>query len=94
MRDDAFEWDERKAALNLAKHGVSFAMARGAFRDVFAIEILDDRENHGEERFNLIGNSEERLLFVTYAQRGDTIRLISARRAEPSERRRYHEGEF
>jgi uncharacterized protein len=94
MTDDEFEWDERKAESNFAKHGVTFEMARGAFSDVFAVEFLDERESHGEQRFNLIGMAEGRLLFVTYALRGDTIRIISARRAEPLERRRYHEGQF
>lgn len=93
MRDDEFEWDEVKADTNYAKHRVTFEMARGAFSDVFALEILDEREMHGEARLNLIGMSDGRLLFVTYVQRGDLIRVISARRAEPLERRRYHEAQ-
>ena len=94
MLEDVFEWDERKAESNFAKHGVTFEMACRAFNDVFAVEILDEREKHGEARVNLIGMSEGRLLFVTYAMRGASVRIISARRAEPLERRRYHEGQF
>jgi uncharacterized protein len=69
-------------------------MAHGAFSDVFAIEILDERERRGAARINLIRVSDGRLLVVTYALRGGSIRIISARRAEPLERRRYHEGQF
>ena len=94
MRNEEFEWDERKAESNFAKHGVTFEMACGAFNDVFAVEIVDEREKHGEARVNLIGMSEGRLLVVTYAMRGSSIRIISARRAEPLERRWYHEGQF
>ena len=94
MRDEEFEWDGRKAESNFAKHGVTFEMASGAFSDVFAIEVSDERERHGEARINLIGMSDGRLLVVTYAMRGEAIRIISPRRAEPLERRRYHEGQF
>jgi uncharacterized protein len=94
MSDEEYVWDERKAASNFAKHNVTFEMAHGAFSDVFAIEILDERERRGEARFNLIGMADGRLLFVTYVLRGEAIRIISARRAEPLERRRYHESQF
>jgi uncharacterized DUF497 family protein len=89
--DDAFEWDNRKAAENYAKHGVNFALAREVFRDPFAVEFLDDRADYGEERFNILGMVDNRLLFVTYTMRDDRIRIISARGAEPHERRTYHE---
>lgn len=91
MSDNEFQWDDRKAADNDLKHGVGFEMARGAFSDPFALEWLDDRRDYGEERYCLIGMSEGRLLFVVYTPRGDTIRIISARGAEPHERRKYHE---
>ena len=55
MNDDAFEWDETKAAKNYAAHGVSFEAARGVFKDPFAIEWLDEREPYGEDRFVIIG---------------------------------------
>jgi uncharacterized DUF497 family protein len=91
VQDDAFEWDDAKAAENLAKHGVGFATARAVFRDPFAIERLDDRGNYGEDRFVTIGMVDGRLLSVACTMRGDIVRIISARGAEPYERRQYHE---
>ena len=91
MIDDTFEWDEIKAAHNYIAHGVSFEAARGVFKDPFAIEWLDDREPYGEDRFIIIGMVEGRLLYVAYTMRGEMIRIISARGAEPYEKRRYHE---
>lgn len=91
MHDAVFEWDEIKAAKNYAAHGVRFEAAREVFKDPFAIEWLDDREPYGEDRFVIIGMTEGRLLYVAYTMRGDVIRIISARGAEPYERRRYHE---
>jgi uncharacterized protein len=91
MRDDSFEWDDAKAAQNLAGHGVSFETARLAFDDVFAIVREDRRQNYGENRFILLGMVQERLLAVAYAMRGERVRIVSARLAEPRERRRYHE---
>ena len=91
MNDGAFEWDNDKATTNYAKHGVSFEVARGVFRDPFAIEQLDEREDYGEARFTLIGMAGGRLLFVAYTMRGDTIRIISARGAEPYEQRQYYD---
>ncbi len=90
MNDGGFEWDERKDASNYARHGVSFAAARDVFKDPFAIEQLDDREDYGEDRFIIVGMVEGRLLFVAYTLRGESIRIISARGAEPHEQRRYH----
>jgi uncharacterized DUF497 family protein len=91
MADDKFEWDEAKAVANAARHGVSFEAAKLVFNDPFAIERLDDRENYGEQRFNIIGMVEGRVLFVSYTIRNDVVRIISARGAEPYEKRRYHE---
>ena len=90
MNDGGFEWDERKAAGNYARHGVSFAR-RELLPELLAIEQLDDREDYGEDRFIIIGMVEGRLLSVAYTMRGETIRIISARGAEPYEQRRYHE---
>lgn len=91
MQDDDFEWDDQKAAQNLAGHGISFEAARLAFDDAFAVVREDRRQNYGEERFVLLGMVQERLLAVSYTMRGERVRLISARFAEPQERRRYHE---
>ena len=90
MNDDEFEWDYVKAASNIAAQGVSFEVAKRVFDDPFAIEYLD-RGDYGEERFNIIGMVERRVLFVAYTLRGGRIRIISARGAEPYERRQYHE---
>ncbi len=91
MNDDAFEWDDRKVAENYAKHGISFEAARAVFKDPFAIEQIDDREDYGEDRFILIGMASGHLLVIVHTMRGETIRLISARGAEPNEQREYHE---
>ena len=86
MDDGEFEWNDVKAAANIAAHGVSFEAAKLVFEDPFAIEFLDQGD-YGEERFNIIGMVEGRILFVAYTLRGDKIRIISARGAEPYERR-------
>ncbi|MGO9743715.1 MAG: BrnT family toxin [Roseiarcus sp.] len=91
MNDGKFPWDERKVASNVVAHGVTFDAARDMFTDPFAIEQLDDRENYGEDRFTIIGMARGRVLFVAYTMRGESIRIISARGAEPYERREYHE---
>jgi uncharacterized protein len=90
MRNDEFEWDDAKAAANYARHGITFAMASDVFDDPFAIIELDDAL-YDEDRYSVMGMVENRLLFVAYALRGDRIRIISARQAEPYERRQYHE---
>jgi len=91
MRDDDFEWDDAKAAANLARHGVSFEAARLAFFDAYAVAREDPRQDYGEDRFILLGMTNNLLLHVAYTMRHESIRIISARLAEPRERRRYHE---
>jgi uncharacterized DUF497 family protein len=91
VRDDHFEWDDAKARENEAKHGVSFQRAKEVFTGPFAIEFEDDRRHYGEQRFNIVGMVEGRLVFVAYSLAGETIRLISARGATRYERRQYHE---
>ena len=86
-----FRWDPKKAADNLRRHKVSFETARGVFDDPFALDDIDDREDYGEERSNILGMVEGRLLVVTYTLRAGTTRIISARKAEPHEKRTYHE---
>ena len=70
---------------------MSFEAARLAFKDVFAVERVDNRFDYGEERFNILGMVQDRLLSVIYSVRGHRIRIISARAVVPNERRRYHE---
>jgi uncharacterized DUF497 family protein len=90
MQDETFEWDDIKAASNWRDHGVTFEVAREVLKDIFAVEWDDDGQDDTEERFVTIGMVENRLLFVSYTLRGKRIRIISARLAEPYERRRYH----
>ncbi len=84
-----FEWDEAKAVENYAKHGVSFEMATLVFKDPFAVERLDDREDYGEDRFILTGMAEGALLTVVYAERNSRIRIVSARQATRHEQDDY-----
>ena len=80
--------DPRKAAANLAKHGVLFEEAATAFGDPLGRFVPDPRHSVEEERFVLLGSSrEERLLAVMFVDRGEIIRIISARRATRRERR-------
>ena len=89
-----FGWDPHKAALNLAKHKVSFEEAVTAFGDPLGQIIDDPRHSADEERFVLLGRSDRRrLLVVMFTEHGEAIRLISARIATPRERRRHEEGE-
>ena len=91
MNDGDFQWDDVKAAKNYTRHKIRFEQARDVFRDLFAREWPDDGQDEGEQRFAILGMVENRLLFVGYAIRGESIRIISARLPEPFERRRYHE---
>ena len=85
-----FEWNGAKAKANFRRHGVSFDLAKAVFSDPFAVERLDEREEHGEERFVIIGAAEgEALLFVAYTEREERIRIISARRATQYEQDDY-----
>jgi uncharacterized protein len=85
-----FEWHDAKAEANLQAHGVGFELAKTVFKDPFAVERLDDREDYGEERFVIIGAAEGNVvLFVAYTERGDRIRIISARRAMQNEQDDY-----
>ncbi|MBW1699151.1 MAG: BrnT family toxin [Deltaproteobacteria bacterium] len=89
-----FEWDPKKARLNLKTHGISFDEASTAFRDPLSNTIEDPLHSEGEERFVLIGKSiRGRLLVVVHTERGDRIRIISARLATNRERLKYEEDE-
>jgi hypothetical protein len=90
MIGELFEWDDEKEAINLRNHGISFHEAVLAFHDPFAFEEFDDRENYGEKRINLLGVCSGQMLHVTYTEREERIRIISARRAEKYEREDYH----
>ena len=68
-----------------------FEAACDVFKDPFAIELIDDRRDYGEERWTILGAARGRLLFVAYTMRNERIRIISARAAQPYEQREYHE---
>jgi uncharacterized DUF497 family protein len=83
-----YQWDDEKAQSNYRKHGVEFADAVSALADDYAITIEDDYPD--EERFVTIGTDAlGRVLVVVFTWRGESIRIISARKATPSERRQY-----
>ena len=88
-----FEWDPGKAAEDLAKHGVSFEEAATVFRDVLSATGANPDHSFDEERFVTFGISTRgRFLAIAHTDRDDTIRIISARPAAPSERKIYEEG--
>ncbi|OIN92365.1 MAG: hypothetical protein AUJ20_07955 [Comamonadaceae bacterium CG1_02_60_18] len=87
-----FEWDRQKAKTNQGKHGVCFEDAAEVFLDPCRIETFDGREHYGEDRWKTVGRVSAALLAVVYTVRGqdgDTIRLISARKADAYERKQY-----
>ena len=87
-----FSWDARKNSSNTNKHGISFDEAKTVFLDDFARLIRDPDHSENEERFVLPGYSRKSRLLVVchcYMEQDDTIRIISARKAEKSERKIY-----
>lgn len=88
-----FEWDPRKARTNLRKHRVSFAEASTVFDDPTGLTVPNPLHSVEERRFVSIDRSEfNRLLVVVFAERGERIRIVSARTATPSERRQHESG--
>jgi uncharacterized protein len=85
-----FEWDRAKELANRKKHGVDFRTAAKVFLDPYVIEF-DDLDATDELRFSAIGQVDGRMLFVTYTMRRTVVRIISARGAEPHEKRKYHQ---
>lgn len=87
-----FEWDPEKAEDNLAKHGVSFAEATEVFGDDLSSTVADPEHSHGERRYLIFGRSRSgKYLVVSFAERGDTLRLISARVMTRRERKAYEQ---
>ena len=85
-----FEWDDAKAAANLTEHKVTFEEAATVFDDPRAVDAPDLED---DERFMIIGQSSfSRMLFVVHCERGDRVRIISARVASLAQRRVYDEG--
>ena len=88
----AFEWDSQKRDDNLSKHGVDFEEAKSIFEDPLYVDFYEPDHSVGEERLIIVGESEKsRLLVVSYTERQNAIRLISARQATPTERSAYEE---
>ncbi len=87
-----FEWDLNKASGNVKKHGITFDEASTAFQDPISITISDPAHSKVEERFVLLGCSYRyRLLVVVHTERGEHIRIISARAATKKEKSQYEE---
>ena len=86
-----FEWDEDKEKRNITKHGIDFSMAALVFYDENRLEWYDERHSDEEDRFIAIGQigNVTVILLVVYTDRGDAIRIISARKATKKERRQY-----
>ena len=85
-----FQWDTHKAEDNLRKHNISFQEAITVFSDFLSLTIPDPLHSQSEERLVTIGHSEkQRLLVVVHTERGDVIRIISARNATSYERKTY-----
>lgn len=87
-----FEWDRDKATANAVKHGVSFVEAITAFGDPLSLTIADPDHSQAEERYVLIGRTHRnRLVVVAHTERGERIRIVSAREPTPREVRRYEQ---
>lgn len=89
-----FEWDALKADRNLRKHGVSFHEAATVLEDALSITYHDPDHSATEHRFITVGTSRSgRVLMVAHTDRGEKVRIISARRTTRQERRQYEEGQ-
>ena len=87
-----FEWDQKKGDINLRQHGVSFQEATTVFGDTLSITVFDIEHSLEETRYIVVGRSHrDRLLIVSHTERGDRIRIISARNLTRKERRTYEE---
>ena len=84
-----FEWDDAKAESNLAKHRIAFDDAIAVFADPNIVIVATIREEDGEDRFKAIGRIGDRVFTVVYTERNEVKRLISARRANAKEEKRY-----
>jgi uncharacterized protein len=90
-----FEWDESKATANLKKHGVSFEEAKTVFSNELAIILDDEAHSIGERREIMIGHSRNNsLLLISFTERPNAIRIISARLATRKEREDYEQNVF
>ena len=88
-----FEWDDEKARANIKKHGIDFETAARVFADENRLEIYDEEHSEDEDRYITIGmiDSVACVVMVVYTERGEAVRLISARKATSQERRMYYD---
>ena len=85
-----FEWDPEKTKANLRKHGVGFAEAGTVFRDPLGISVFDPDHSGEEDRYLTVGVSQQgRVIIVAHTDRGDKVRIISARELTRAEREDY-----
>ena len=84
-----FQWDEQKAESNEVKHSVSFQFATRAFEDENRLTVVDDRSNYREVRYITLAKIDSRVYIVVFTLRSSIIRLISARKANKREVKRY-----
>ncbi len=90
-----FEWNNKKSEINLSKHGISFDEAMTVFYDPLYVDFFDPDHSEEEHRYIIIGHSQQgHLLIVSYTERENVIRLISARETTRKERLAYEEGKF
>lgn len=88
-----FDWDKNKAKRNLSKHEVSFEEAKTVFDDPLYVDFYDPEHSEDEDRYLLVGQSNRgRLLIISYTERDNLIRLISAREVTKTERETYEQG--
>lgn len=88
-----FEWDKQKAKSNLSKHGISFEEAQTVFDDPLYVDFYDPDHSEDENPYITVGeSSNSRVLLISYTERGDKIRLISARQVTKQELIAYQEG--
>jgi len=88
----SFEWDEQKNKINQQKHGISFEEAQSVFFDDYAIQFWDEDHSEGEDRFLLLGLSDQlRILIVVhyFREKDSIIRILSARKATKNESQEY-----
>ena len=86
-----FEWDDRKNAVNLQKHGISFERAARVFFDPYAVEGYDGKHSDTEERYSIVGIEGAGMVYVVFTEPdAETIRIISARKAAEKEVEEYY----
>jgi len=87
----SYEWDDAKATSNYANHGVTFEYASRVFwQDARRVTVEDNRRDYGEKRLTAFGEIEGRVYVVSFTRRGDIIRIISARKGNKREQKKYY----